>query len=333
MMYRFVSLTQRLFLVFSFAMTLLLSNCGADKKESAPTLSVKDKADISLGFQLLESNCFSCHSPDADFNNRVAPPMIAIKKHYIDSDVTLEQFTSELLAFTNNPSEETSKMPGAIKRFGLMPKMSFSEDQVRKIAKYIYYTEIEAPSWFQKHYEEERKKHGGAALSEDLSDVDLGRKYALSTKAVLGKNLMAAIQKYGTEGAVTFCNTKAYPLTDSMALALNVSIKRVSDQPRNPLNTANEKELAFIKDAKALLGKGQKIMPQMQEINGKAVGYYPIKTNKMCLQCHGTANTDVLAPTLEKIAALYPKDQALGYDENELRGIWVVEMDKKETEK
>ena len=63
-----------------------------------------------------------------------------------------------------------------------------------------------------------------------------GLKYALTTKAVLGKNLMKTIQKKGTLEAVTFCNKQAYPLTDSMSLVHNAIIKRVTDQPRNPSN-------------------------------------------------------------------------------------------------
>ena len=67
---------------------------------------------------------------------------------------------------------------------------------------------------------------------------------------------------------------------------------------------------------------------KVSEINGKMVGYYPIVTNQMCLQCHGKAYKDINDATLNKINKLYPNDQATGYLENELRGIFVVEMNK-----
>ena len=67
----------------------------------------------------------------------------------------------------------------------------------------------------------------------------------------------------------------------------------------------------------------------VQEIYDKMVGYYPIETNKMCLQCHGLPNTQILPATLTKLKHLYPTDKAIGYGENELRGIWVIEMNKK----
>ncbi|HHS96121.1 MAG TPA: DUF3365 domain-containing protein [Phaeodactylibacter sp.] len=289
------------------------------KKENA-------NEDLSKGFQLLESSCFSCHSPNANIKNKVAPTMATIKKHYITKGVSKEEFTKSFIEFLNNPVEEKAKIPQAVEQFGVMPKFNFSDAQLKQMANYIYNTELEAPDWYTNHYQKEKQKH--KINLEDLSYVDLGKRYALSTKSVLGKNLKSAIKNKGTENAVEFCHERAYPLTDSMAIVLNAKIKRVSDQPRNPKNAANESELKYIASAKSILATQGKIKPQVQELNGKMVGYYPILTNKMCMQCHGKPNTDIQAATLEKLNALYPKDMARGYTENQLRGIWVVEMDK-----
>ena len=168
-----------------------------------------------------------------------------------------------------------------------------------------------------------------AKMNDDLSYEDRGRKYAMSTKSILGKNLLGAIKSNGTEHALEFCNTKAVVLTDSMANVLGATIRRVSDKNRNPENAASGTELEYINAAHLLLANGGKLTPQVQEINGEMVGYYPIMTNAMCLQCHGIANEQIQPATLDKIAALYPKDKATRYGENELRGIWVVEMAKR----
>ncbi|WP_338769735.1 hypothetical protein WAF17_10435 [Bernardetia sp. ABR2-2B] len=56
----------------------------------------------------------------------------------------------------------------------------------------------------------------------------------MQTKGVLGKNLLGAINSKGTEHAVSFCSTKAIHLTDSMAVALNAYVKRVSNKNINP---------------------------------------------------------------------------------------------------
>ena len=53
-------------------------------------------------------------------------------------------------------------------------------------------------------------------------------------------------------------------------------------------------------------------------------------TNAMCLQCHGVPGVEINDGTLEQIQRLYPDDKAVGYSANQLRGIWVIEMDKQE---
>lgn len=154
------------------------------------------------------------------------------------------------------------------------------------------------------------------------------QKYAFETKEVLGKNLMNALNNGGTENAIEFCNTKAIVLTDSMGVAFNGTIKRVSDLPRNPLNKANESETEFINELKQKKSKGEKLTSKIVESEGNVIGYFPIETNAMCLQCHGLKDTDIKPNTLKKLAELYPNDQATGYKENKIRGIFVVTKNK-----
>ncbi len=177
--------------------------------------------------------------------------------------------------------------------------------------------------------EKEHKSTKNEVKQTELNFVEQGKKYVTQTQKVLAANLVNAIKTDGAEHALSFCSSKAYPLTDSMATALNIQIKRVSDKARNPSNKANEEENKYILNSKDLLTKGEAMKPQLVENEEKTIGYYPIVTNQMCMQCHGEANTEVLPKTLEKIQELYPKDEALGYKVNELRGIWVIEMDKK----
>ena len=159
--------------------------------------------------------------------------------------------------------------------------------------------------------------------------LNIGKNIAAGTQAVLGKNLVEAINKNGTEYAVQFCNVEAIPLTDSMAQVLRASVKRVTDKPRNSDNQADKAQLALMNKMKEEMKAGNTPKPQVVEMNGKMVGYYAIVTNPMCLQCHGEKNVTIEPETYKKIKALYPSDKATGYVANELRGMWVVEMDKK----
>lgn len=292
----------------------LFAGCNSPQK---PTNSANNEAPIQIldGKKLWERNCNSCHGP----GTLSAPTMAQIQTAYGASTISKSDFSNQMLQYLQAPSKENSKMPEAIEKFNIMPKLAIPEQDLKKITEFVFdqaqnATESQEPS----------------AINPDgsINYKIQGREYAMKTKAVLSKNLLGAIEQKGTEGAVGFCNTKAYPLTDSMAIALNAKIKRVSDQARNPNNVASASQKKAIMEFKSALTKGEELKPIVEESNSKFIGFYPITTNKMCLQCHGKMGSDIQENVSKKISKLYPKDQATGYGENELRGIWVVEMEK-----
>lgn len=319
-----------------FIATFVLLFVFSCQKQQKPSYSkTKSKVDFNHpGKKLMKNKCYVCHSPSASHDNRIAPPMIAIKKHYISSKTTQDEFTQSLQNFLKNPTEETSKMRGAVKRFGIMPKQVFEADDIKKIAEYMFNNDIEQPEWFESHYNEEKGKRKGTHQHQqgnNFKNLPLnkrGLQYALSTKAILGKNLMGKIQKEGTLGALKFCNAKAYALTDSMSVYHNATIKRVSDKPRNPKNLANLEELKIINSFKNDIELNKISEPIVVTSSKNVTVYYPIKTNSMCLQCHGSPKTQVTENTLFELKKLYPNDKALGYDINQIRGIWNVSFSR-----
>jgi nitrate reductase cytochrome c-type subunit len=285
----------------------------------------------------MENQCYLCHSPSApEKEGRIGPPMIAIKAHYMTDEISKEEFIASVWNFVEQPSDEKVKLKGAVKRFGIMPYQPFKKEDVEKIAEYLYDYQIEEPEWFKEHWEKGHKKarkpykNTGKTMADNSPKTleEIGLNYALGTKKVLGKNLMGKMQSQGTEAALTFCNEQAYPLTDSMAVLYNAKIKRVSDKPRNPNNQANEKELAMIAHYKTILANNETIAPIVEKGDTANTFYYPITTNSMCLKCHGVPNTQITPQVLSSIQALYPEDQATGYDVNQVRGIWSIDFKK-----
>lgn len=176
------------------------------------------------------------------------------------------------------------------------------------------------------------EKQPETTQSEEVVAVNyqkMGAELAAIARDVLSKQLVHAISNLGTVEAIGFCNTRAEHLTDSTARAHHVKIKRVSDKARNPDNQANEKELAILQEWKDQQAKGDSLSARLLEKNGKMTGYYPIKTNVMCLQCHGMPGKDILPEVQAAIQKNYPNDKATGYGVDQLRGMFVIEMDKK----
>lgn len=314
---------KNVYIIFVSFILIINIRCFGSKTEKEN--GVTDLS-LAIGFQLMEKNCFSCHSPNALNENNVGPTMALIKSHYAAVSISEKEFIQNFITFLNNPSESASKMPDAIKQYGLMPKMSFSEEQINIMAKYVYRTPLENPDWYEKYYALEKNKY--STHSEELTPIEMGKQFAMQTKGVLGKNLLNAIKTKGVENALEFCSVNAIGLTDSVAQSLDAKIKRVSDKNRNPENAASEVELKYIFYVKELLARNEKPIPQITEKDDRWIAYYPILMDQMCLQCHGKQNTEILPKTLSKIHELYPDDKATGYKLNELRGIWVVDMKK-----
>jgi len=302
--------------------SLVLIGCQSNNQEktdveskiSAEVFDTKNPID---GKNLMITNCYACHGNSSPETKRIAPPFYGIKIHYKEFYKTETEFASAWISYLENPDSASSLMPKAIDNFGIMPKFGYNASVIEKIAHFIFNNDM------KKTYELD-------STSEEkvLDPREQGKKYALSTKAQLGKNLMMAIKEQGTSNAVSFCAVHAYPITDSLAKVYDLSIKRVSDKPRNPQNKANETELGYINHFKTSLDKGFDIEAMVEETDELVNFYYPIITNQMCLQCHGEPGKNIDNATLTQLKSLYPLDKALGYDENQIRGIWSISWKK-----
>jgi len=168
--------------------------------------------------------------------------------------------------------------------------------------------------------DEEKKQK---ALMEEYTEV--GDKIAKISFESLSGNLKAAMKKGGVDSAVRFCNRVALPLTDSLSKTFEVKIKRTALKLRNPQNEPDTLE-AYMLDLYLQIQKMQKPMVGKALLaNNNDVRYFaPIFLKKQCLKCHGTVGQEVTNDTYELIKKHYPNDQAIGFMEGELRGIWSI---------
>jgi len=122
---------------------------------------------VDQGKQLFTSYCSACHgvSNESGMSNRLAPPIIAVKKHYIDTYSDEQSFVKAVSDWVTKPDESKTLMRGAIRRFKIMPPMPFPRADLEKIARYIFKGDIEEPEGFDKHFKEEHKKGRGNKLN------------------------------------------------------------------------------------------------------------------------------------------------------------------------
>lgn len=296
-------------LLLFIPLSMILWSCSGENEDA---ISSKMQNEHHPGEKLIEKHCYLCHNTETPAGSRIGPPMTLVKNYYLEAYPTQEDFTNHLIAFVQHPLEDNAIMSDALKKFGLMSKQQFPPDALKQIADYMY------------HYDLDKKENLNATV-DSKDDAEIGLNIALSTKKVLGQNLMSAMQKQGPHYALEFCNVKAMPLTDSMITIHNVSIQRVSDRNRNPKNKASGKETEYIRNFQKLIDENKDTDPILISENMYSTFYYPIVTNDMCLTCHGTPEKSLS----EKIKQLYPADLAVGYSENQVRGIWKIIFNEK----
>jgi hypothetical protein len=171
----------------------------------------------------------------------------------------------------------------------------------------------------------------GKLALKPVSDTTLegfrsqGKLIVKETFMALSSELKNAIQDGGIPHALSFCNTAALPVTDSLAIMYNVDIKRVTMNSRNPLNEANAFEASLIETfSKLSVSDLSQVNMVVQDADGFPVYAQPIILADNCLQCHGSVEKDIAPEHLKLIRDLYPEGKAVDYKVGDLRGIWRI---------
>ncbi len=119
------------------------------------------------GKALFEKLCASCHASEGMPTN--APPMFAVINHVKGTYPDREEFIERIVDWVWEPDASQTLMPGAVRRFGVMPKLGYDSEQVRMIAEYLYDDGPALPAWYADHY---RKMHNRDPQQND-SNVEV----------------------------------------------------------------------------------------------------------------------------------------------------------------
>jgi len=160
----------------------------------------------------------------------------------------------------------------------------------------------------------------------------MGNSIVKKTFDTLRNSLQTAISQSGFEGAVPYCHTAAYSLTNIYA-SDSVTIKRTALKYRNPTNKPDTSEERVLKIFASLKEQGI-ISDSIKSItersrNGEVHFFKPILLQQMCVSCHGNKGTDIEPPVWKAISTLYPLDLAYGFKTGDLRGMWHITFTKK----
>lgn len=143
---------------------VLFSSCNKQKssEDFGIKTTAKSESENAEALALFKQKCYACHSVITKSHDEIiAPPMIAVKKRYSMQFDNKEEFVDAVVAYAHDPKAENALMRGAINKFKAMPKQAFEEEDLKKIATYIYENEIETPVWFEEHFQQNHKNGQG----------------------------------------------------------------------------------------------------------------------------------------------------------------------------
>lgn len=143
---------------------MIFSSCNKQKssEDFSVNTSAKSETENAEALALFQQKCYACHSVSTKSHDEIiAPPMIAVKKRYSMQFDNKEDFVNAVVAYASDPKAENALMIGAVNKFKAMPKQAFQEEDLKKIATYIYENKIETPEWFEEHFQQNHKNGQG----------------------------------------------------------------------------------------------------------------------------------------------------------------------------
>jgi hypothetical protein len=129
--------------------------------------------------------------------------------------------------------------------------------------------------------------------------------------------LMDVIGSEGPAAAISVCSTEAPQIAEQISQAHGLEIRRTSFRLRNADSTPPTWASQLVSDRVS--------EPTYLTQDGKLAALLPIRIQAPCLVCHGADDT-IPAPVKEALAEHYPKDQATGFQDGDLRGWFSVEV-------
>jgi len=117
---------------------LVVATVSAQQKQTTPS---------EKGYQLMKTYCYVCHNPNVvSHDQMLAPPMMMVKHHYKPNFPNKEDFINAIVSWVHHPASEKVLMPGAVRKFKLMPPLAYPEEDLKTIAAYMFDHQMDKPA-------------------------------------------------------------------------------------------------------------------------------------------------------------------------------------------
>ena len=193
--------------IIIISMLLLVFTTSCDNKKKPATkikqteeVAAKNSIQESQGYKLMEQKCFICHFPVPDKSRKdemIAPPMLRVQEHYKPAYPKKEDFIAAIKSWVKEPTEDKIQMPGASRKFKVMPYLPYTDKDISLIAETLF--DIDFGTDF--------KNHGGGYEGKQQLKLNNGKKWRLNKEAITNvKTLMKKLDTFKSDDVKAYQN-------------------------------------------------------------------------------------------------------------------------------
>ena len=195
---------------------LVFASCKETKETKTVAENTAKVATVNnkKGYALMKQNCFVCHMEKPAPSKRgqmIAPPMIRVQEHYKPNYPEKGAFVVAIKTWVNNPTEDKVMMPGAVRKFNLMPKQNIVDADLQLIAETLY--SIDFGNMPKMHKKEDSKLTLNNGKKWQLNDTS--KKTVTAIKKQLNNFKSDDLAAYNQLGKDVFANAKTILLDKS----------------------------------------------------------------------------------------------------------------------
>jgi hypothetical protein len=162
------------------------------------------------------------------------------------------------------------------------------------------------------------------AIVHDSIYINSGNHTVARTFDTLRNSLLKIIGEKGFPDAISYCNERAYAITNTYADSMTV--RRTALRYRNQENRPDSLESSVLKAMEEQMKTAA--TPGIKLVRNNSTGeihfFKPIMLQPLCFNCHGVPEKQIQKTTLARIQELYPDDRAINFKEGDLRGVWHI---------
>ena len=221
---------KQLFFISILLLVVVATSCKDTKKSTEGNVSqdtIAQNRQDSEGYKLMEQKCFICHFPVPDSSRKdemIAPPMLRVQEHYKPAYPNKEDFIVAIKSWVKEPTEDKIQMPGASRKFEIMPYLPYTDEEIVLIATTLF--EIDFSADIKSQGSGQGKGQGNGHGKKQELQLNNGEKWQLNKEAIATvSRIVKKLDTFKSDDVIAYQNLGKEVFQTAKTLILDKTIE------------------------------------------------------------------------------------------------------------